>query len=84
MKKEENPNQNYLWRKLQGHLNAAKESTLNALKERGVFVECCEERGFVYQLALSAFEEVINLEIGLKDGDITIHQMNRSYSQEAV
>ena len=84
MKKVESQNPNYLWRKLQGHLNATKESTLNALKERGVFVECCEERGFVYQLALSAFEEVINLEIGLKDGDITIHQMNRYYSQKAV
>lgn len=84
MKRAENRNQNYLWRKLQGHLNAAKKSTLNAIKERGVFVECCDERGFVYLLALSAFEEVINLEIGLKDGDITIHQMNRYYSQKAV
>lgn len=84
MKKTESTYPNYLWRKLQGHLNATKEQTLIALKERGVFVECCVERGFVYQLPLSAFNEVINLEIGLKNGEITIHQMHRIYSQKAV
>lgn len=83
MKKTVN-NQNYLWRKLEGRLNAVKKQTLNALKERGVFVECCEERGFIYRLDLSAFNEVINLEIGLKDGEIKIHQMNRCYSQKAI
>lgn len=67
----------YLGRKLQGYFNSKKEEFLKALKQRGSFIECCEHRGFIYALSITAFNEEICLQVGLKNGEITIYQLRR-------
>lgn len=76
--------ESYLVRKLEGHLNAHKAETLEALKAPDKFVECCEERGFVYKLSIVAFDEEIQLQIGLKNGYLKIHDVKRSRLLQAV
>lgn len=74
----------YLGRKLQGYFNAKKLEFLQTLKQRGTFIEHCEERGFVYRLSITAFNEEMLLIIGLKNGEISIHKMMRHNPQEAI
>lgn len=80
MKKEKS----YLWRKLQGYFNARKEEFLTSLKERGTFIECCEKRGFLYALSIVSFEEELKLVVGLKNGQIVIHELNRANLRQAI
>ncbi|WP_019156929.1 hypothetical protein [Robertmurraya massiliosenegalensis] len=79
--KSSNNNLSYLGRKLQGYFNAKKSEFLQALKQRGTFMECCDTCGFIYALTISAFSEQITLTIGLKNGEITIHEMVRQNVQ---
>ncbi|MEQ2529159.1 hypothetical protein WMO40_21020 [Bacillaceae bacterium CLA-AA-H227] len=74
----------YLGRKLQGYFNAKKVEFLQALKQRGTFIECCEERGFIYCLSITAFNEEINLKVGLKNGEISIHEMVCQNQRQAI
>lgn len=62
---------------LQGHLNAKKEATMSILKERGKFLEFCEDRGYVYliDLKLPFTEKVSHLMVGMKNGWISILDM---------
>jgi hypothetical protein len=47
--------------RLQGRLNAHKSEFLNALKQRGKFIECCEEKGFMYSITIKASGSHITL-----------------------
>jgi hypothetical protein len=67
----------YLERKLQGYFNAKKIEFIQALKQRGTFIECCETRGFIYELNITVYQEVLKLTIGLKNGEISIHKIIR-------
>lgn len=79
--KIEQSNLSYIGRKLQGYFNAKKVEFLQALKQRGTFIEVCQQRGFIYALEVTAFNERIALVIGLKDGEITIHDLQRQFNQ---
>lgn len=62
---------------LQGRLNAKKEETISQLKERGKFLEFCEEKGFIYllEMKLPFAKEVTQLMVGMKNGWISVLDM---------
>lgn len=84
MLSKKNEQLSYLERKLQGNLNSRKTEFLQSLKERGVFIGCSEERGFVYQTTITVYGEQLKLEIGLKNGEIAIFSINGALHQSAV
>lgn len=81
---ENQTNLSYISRRLQGYFNAKKAEFLSALKQRGSFIECCEKRGFVYSLEMVAYNQQIALVIGLKNGEITIHDLRQYKQKQAV
>ncbi len=74
----------YVWRRLQGHFNSRKKEFIEALKQRGTFLEYCEKRGFLYSVSIVAFDDEMSLIVGLKNGDIKIHRLNGACLQQAV
>lgn len=67
-----------MWNRLEGFLNATKQDTLAELKKQDLFVEACKVKGFVYRLVNFQREgEAFNLEVGLKNGKITIYELSK-------
>lgn len=73
-----------LLKRLQGYFNARKEEFILALKQHGEFVEFCEVCGFIYKINITAYEKVIALEIGLKDGKIAVYQTLSNGVRKAI
>ncbi len=60
---------------LEGRFNAKKDEFLTILKQEGIFVDFCEEEGFVYEIFKPLFNVLHRIRLSLKNGRIIVHTM---------
>ncbi|MFS0783479.1 hypothetical protein [Bacillus sp. 1P06AnD] len=61
--------------RLQGYFNANKSEFLKVLKEKGKYLECCQEKGFLYAITIDAYQLQYRVTVGLKNGLVRIHSL---------
>jgi len=60
---------------MQGRLNAKKEMFIKILKEKGVFIELCEDNGYMYKIHGKVFNVMHTFIVGIKNGNIVLKEM---------
>lgn len=61
---------------MEDRFNAKKRLFLQSLKEKGVFIKYCPERGYVYELVQSIYGQLTRLLVALKNGVISVLHMD--------
>jgi|GEM_PF-4546027 len=60
---------------LEGRFNAKKDEFLAILKQEGIFVDFCEDEGFIYDIFKPLFNVLHCIRLSLKNGRIIVHNV---------
>lgn len=60
---------------LQDKINARKKLFLQQLKEEGIYVDYCSQRGYIYEIVQPILGCITRIIIGFKDGLLSVLSM---------
>lgn len=77
-------NEQSMWKIVEGRLNYRKHEFITRLKSEGVFMEYCEERGFLYEINMNVYGSDYNVLVGLKNGAVSVCESRQTHIKSAV